>query len=99
MIIHVESPALEGGAADLEVDRVTGGRELPATRAGIRGWADITITTSIGSVAHRALQTIAEARESRLRIKGYEGSWLVKSRRMPGIPSDGLARVILVFAG
>ena len=98
MRIRVESSALEAGAADLKVEQVDGGYELPTTRAGIRSWADITIAVAIGSPAHSALETIAEARET-LQIERYEGKWLIKSRRMPGIPSDGLARVTLAFAG
>ena len=98
MVIRVECPALQSGAVDLEVDDVTGGYELPATRGGVRDWAPITIVAAIESPALGVLKTIHDVGEN-LRIEGYEGEWLIRVRQMPGIPSDGLARVTLISAG
>ena len=97
-MIHIECSVLQDGAADLEVDHVTGGYELPVAPAGVRVWADITIAVPVGSASHSALEASREAGEP-LRIDGYEGKWLVDDSTLPGIPSDGLARLTLTSTG
>ena len=98
MKIQIHCPVLDGGGACLDVVAVTGGYELPPSRGGVRDWANITVTVALGSPAHGALREVSNRGEA-LRVEGYEGKWLVREDGLPGLPSDGLARLALASAG
>ena len=98
MKIRIDCPVLDGGGECLDVVTVVGGDELPPSRGGVRDCADITIAVRIGSPAYGTLREVSDGSEP-FRVEGYAGKWLVAEERMPGFPSDGLARFTLASAG
>lgn len=105
MEILVQHPAINDGAeTSLDVD-MTPIHELPPTRGGLRRMAEIQITTPLGGSQHKFLNAAFRDRQSsvpqpiRLRTDDHVGMWNIHRVRMPGIPSDGLVRLTLSYAG
>ena len=100
MEIYIQHPAVHEGSETRVDVAMTPIHELPPTRGGLRRMAQIQITVPLASRAHKLLHAISESNEPmRLRTGRHVGMWSIVEYRLPGIPSDGQARVTLVFSG